>query len=288
MDRRILAGLLALIAVVLLGAWYWTTFNTSPALSLSQAVPVQPASKDDLIRVDTPLPNTAVQSPLTISGEARGPWYFEASFPVKLIDSNGTVLAQTPAQAEGDWMTTEYVPFSATLVFAAPTTVTGKLILMKDNPSGLPQNDNQLEIPVMFTPISNEAGTSIKLYFYNPQLDQGPGGAQCSERGLVAVGRVIPKTMTPLVDAIKLLLRGELSSAERARGITTEFPLPGVSLTSASIVDGVATLTFADPQQKTSGGSCRVAILWAQIEATAKQFPTVQSVRFMPEDLFQP
>lgn len=138
------------------------------------------------------------------------------------------------------------------------------------------------------TPVSNETDIGIKLYFYNPQLDQGIGGAQCTKNGLVAVDRVIPKTSTPLIDAINLLLRGELSSEEREQGITTEFPLSGVELISASIVNGVATLTFDDPLYKTGGGSCRFAVLWAQIEATAKQFSTVQSVRFIPEDLFQP
>lgn len=138
------------------------------------------------------------------------------------------------------------------------------------------------------SPISVETGTSIKLYFYNPAFDQGPGGVQCSRNGLVAVPRVIPKTTTPLADAVKLLLRGEISDEERASGIESELPLPGVTLKSATITDGVATLVFDDPQNKTGGGSCRVAILWAQIEATAKQFPTIKSVRFVPEELFQP
>jgi hypothetical protein len=137
-------------------------------------------------------------------------------------------------------------------------------------------------------PLSAETGTSIKLYFYNPALDQGPGGVQCSSNGLVAVERVIPKTTTPLADAVRLLLRGEIADEEGTAGIESEFPLPGLTLTSATITDGVATLTFDDPQNKTGGGSCRVGILWAQIEATAKQFPTVTSVRFMPEELFQP
>ena len=100
--------------------------------------------------------------------------------------------------------------------------------------------------------------------------------------------RTIPLTVTPLKDAIVLLLQGTLTEAERAQGITTEFPLSGVSLTSAAITDGVATLTFADPQSKTSGGSCRAGVLWFQIEATAKQFSNVTSVRFMPANLFQP
>ena len=128
----------------------------------------------------------------------------------------------------------------------------------------------------------------VKLYYYNPSLDQGQGGVQCSDKGLVAVERLIHKTTTPLSDSINLLLRGELSQEERAGGITTEFPLPGVSLISVSIDNGVATLTFSDPQNKTSGGSCRVAILRAEIEATAEQFPTVRSVRIMSEELFQP
>jgi spore germination protein GerM len=140
----------------------------------------------------------------------------------------------------------------------------------------------------VYAPQPQTQGTDVKLYFYNPALDQGPGGVQCSAQGLVAVSRVIPHTATPLADAVRLLLQGEISSAERAAGIESEFPLQGLTLASAATSDGVATLTFSDPQNKTGGGSCRVAILWAQIEATAKQFPTVTRVRFLPEELFQP
>ncbi len=145
-----------------------------------------------------------------------------------------------------------------------------------------------LSVGIFFLLNKAETGIPIMLYYYNPALDQGPGGAQCSKTGLVAVNREIPPTPTPLTETIKLLLRGELSDEERAQGITSEFPLAGVTLGSASIKDGVATLTFNDPQNNTGGGSCRVAVLWAQIEATAKQFPKVKSVSFMPEELFQP
>jgi hypothetical protein len=98
----------------------------------------------------SPLPNETVMSPLIVTGTARGTWYFEASFPVRLLDGNGTEIAITPAQAEGDWMTTDYVPFTALLEFAEPATPNGTLILQKDNPSGLPEHDASLEIPVMF------------------------------------------------------------------------------------------------------------------------------------------
>jgi len=107
-------------------------------------------TKDDLIWVSAPLPNQTVSSPLVVTGQARGSWYFEASFPVKLYDANGNLVAQAAAQAQGDWMTQDYVPFTVTLTFTHPATTMGTLVLEKDNPSGLPQNANQLEIPVKF------------------------------------------------------------------------------------------------------------------------------------------
>lgn len=118
-----------------------------PGTGRSEAAP---AEKAGLIRVVSPRPNDLVASPLTIEGEARGYWYFEASFPVRLMDGNGKELAVVPAQAQGEWMTTEYVPFKVTLEFAEPDTAVGTLVLEKDNPSGLPENADELRLPVRF------------------------------------------------------------------------------------------------------------------------------------------
>ena len=56
-------------------------------------------------------------------------------------------------------MTEDFVPFSATLEFTSPYPGKGQdfmkrgsLILKKDNPSGLPENDDALEIPIQFIP----------------------------------------------------------------------------------------------------------------------------------------
>ena len=70
-------------------------------------------SYKDLIHVTTPASGELVTSPITITGEARGSWYFEGSFPVKLIDASGRILAQGPAKAQGDWMTSEFVSQAA-------------------------------------------------------------------------------------------------------------------------------------------------------------------------------
>lgn len=103
------------------------------------------------VRMDSPLPGgTVTTSPLEVSGSARGWWFFEASFPIELQDSDGNVLGSTIAQAQGEWMTDEFVPFTASLEFTLPETATGTLILKKDNPSGLPENEAEVHLPVSF------------------------------------------------------------------------------------------------------------------------------------------
>lgn len=106
--------------------------------------------KTDLIQISNPRPTQKISSPLVITGEAVGSWYFEASFPVELFDANNLLLATTIAEAQADWMTEDFVPYQATLTFGTPTTTTGYLVLHKDNPSGEPQNDDQLTVPIVF------------------------------------------------------------------------------------------------------------------------------------------
>lgn len=137
--------------------------------------------------------------------------------------------------------------------------------------------------------VPQEETQDISLYFYNPDLDlDASGNIKCSRDGLAEVKRTIALTQTPIQDAIRLVLKGELTAEERAQGITTEFPLEGVELVGVSNNNGNILVEFRDPLNKTGGGSCRVGILWFQIERTILQFPDIKSVRFVPEELFQP
>lgn len=106
--------------------------------------------KQNLIRLSSPRPNETVSSPLAVVGEARGTWFFEASFPIGLLDANGKELVTATATAQGDWMTENFVPFTATLTFPVPETRTGTLVLKKENASGLPEHDDELRIPISF------------------------------------------------------------------------------------------------------------------------------------------
>jgi hypothetical protein len=115
--------------------------------------------KPDLITVTSLEPGAIINSPLEIRGEARGYWFFEADFPVVLTNWDGLIIAEGIATAAEPWMTEDFVPFSVTLSFTSPYTPSdpdfmarGSLILQKSNPSGLPENDDALELPVLFAP----------------------------------------------------------------------------------------------------------------------------------------
>jgi hypothetical protein len=77
----------------------------------------------------------------TVRGEARGNWFFEASFPLQVRDPNNTLVGQGIAMTTDNWMTTEFVSFEGKVIvenYSGPA----DLVLLKDNPSGLPENDD--------------------------------------------------------------------------------------------------------------------------------------------------
>ena len=108
------------------------------------------ATTTENVIVTSPSSGSVVRSPLTVTGEARGTWFFEANLPIAIYDAMGNRLGEVGAQAEGEWMTTNFVPFRAVLTFEESTTAIGTLVVMKDNPSGLPENDDEVRIPIRF------------------------------------------------------------------------------------------------------------------------------------------
>ncbi|MEX0877289.1 MAG: Gmad2 immunoglobulin-like domain-containing protein [Candidatus Spechtbacterales bacterium] len=136
--------------------------------------------KTDLIRIDNPRPNQIISSPIMVSGQARGYWFFEASFPVRLYDANNVEIALGIAQAQSEWMTEDFVPFKTTLEFEKPTTPTGTLVLERDNPSGLPENDDALMIPVKF-----DLSAEYKNIAQNDCIVTGCSGQICADEEVI-------------------------------------------------------------------------------------------------------
>lgn len=101
------------------------------------------------LKVFEPKPLSKIESPLKISGRARGTWYFEASFPIKIVDEDFNVLGQGNANALSDWMTEAMVPFEALIDFDSRGVDSGFIILSEDDPSGM-GNPKSVKIPVTF------------------------------------------------------------------------------------------------------------------------------------------
>jgi len=102
-------------------------------------------------------PGDKIASPLKITGESGGGWFFEGSFPIDLVDWDGRIIATGIAHAKGDWMTSNFVPFEAEIKFTKPANPTnqdyaskGALIFRKDNPSDRREFDAAYELPIKF------------------------------------------------------------------------------------------------------------------------------------------
>lgn len=152
---KVLAIVFAVIIIVLLGVLFFYNPAKAPQLppdNVGGAKILQPiVSADGHLSVTSLVAGQIVTSPVTVVGTVTGGrWFFEATFPAKVLDSDGTVLGTGTAEAQADWTSTGTVPFTAIIQFSAPHGATGTVVLSKDNPSGAPQNDLSLSIPVKF------------------------------------------------------------------------------------------------------------------------------------------
>lgn len=155
MDKtiKVIAIVLAIIIVILLGLIIFLKPTQAPTVpvgtnaSSSQGV----TSYDGTITITMPgAEDTLITSPVGIEGTATGNWFNEATFPVRVLDGDGTMLGRGTAQALGDWMTSSSVAFSANIAFTAPKYATGTILFMSDDPSGNPLNEHQFGLEVRF------------------------------------------------------------------------------------------------------------------------------------------
>jgi len=132
-----------------------------------------------------------------------------------------------------------------------------------------------------------EEKTRVKFYYPNQKLADEVKDV-CSPDSIGFVEREIPKTDNIVLDTINILIKGDLEVSERTNGFYTEFARRDFKFRGIGFEKGILTLEFTEIPGFTSGGSCRVGLLRAQIEKTAKQFSEVKSIKFLPEDLFNP
>ncbi len=140
---KIIVGLIVLIVVGALGVWLYL----QPAPDAGNGGELQKFSSEN-VRVDSPRIGEAVSKTFRVVGEVRGNWTFEANLPMKVLDPSGEQIGVGFGMTTEDWMTTEFVPFEGK-VEVKDYTGPAKLVLMKDNPSGLPENDDSVEFDII-------------------------------------------------------------------------------------------------------------------------------------------
>lgn len=100
------------------------------------------------ISVSLPYPGAVVGKELAVVGQAERSWYFEGTFPIQVLAANGSLLATGTARAEGNWMTTDLVPFKASIKIPESYIGEGTIVLKKSNASGLSENDASISFPI--------------------------------------------------------------------------------------------------------------------------------------------
>jgi hypothetical protein len=80
----------------------------------------------------------------------------------------------------------------------------------------------------------------------------------------------------------------ELTKEEKDSGLSTGYPLKGVTIAAILSPKGELVLNVNDQFNETTGGACKISILKAQLLATAKQFDEVTTVTVQPPTVFQP
>jgi len=221
--------------------------------------------KVETIRIISPKANEIVSSPVKIEGEALGNWFFEGSFPVKMLDSKGGEIGSGVVQAKSDWMAEKMVPFEAKINFKSEGDQ-GKIVFVSDNPSGISGLEMKYQVPVKF-----QAGetTKVKIYF--------------GKKGVLDCDRVFPfernvsKTQTIGKAALEELIKGP-TKIEQQLGYFSSINID--SKIKSLIIDkeGIARVDFSGNIEESVGGSCRVSAIRSQITKTLLQFSSVKKV----------
>jgi immunoglobulin-like protein involved in spore germination len=153
LRRRMFEFLIAMLMISIVVLSLELFFPMPPPVGPPQ--PQEPFNGiPDFIEVYSPKPNQVVcgDGSVTVTGRAKGYWYFEATFPVTVVDVHEQPIGEWYAEAQSDWMVSTWVPFKGVIPFREPQGMEGKIVFHKSNASGLPEHDMAYEMPVKFQP----------------------------------------------------------------------------------------------------------------------------------------
>ena len=146
-----------LLVIIIALAWILITSPASvhtPAVFSNATTSVPKDQKPQLplsesVQVQTPGAGATVENTFTIAGSAPNSWYSEAVFPIQVRDVSDNVIGRGQGHAQSDWTIPGAVVFTSSITLDGIYKGAATLILMRDNPSGLPQNDDSVTIPII-------------------------------------------------------------------------------------------------------------------------------------------
>lgn len=138
-----------IVAALMGGMWFVLSDYSAGYFDKDVAKIIYKNADKDMIEVQNIPAGVTVLPSFKVFGQARGTWYFEASFPIEVVAQGGMQIAIGHAQAQGDWMTEAFVPFIASVVITKTYSGPAMLILRNDNPSGDSARDASVEIPIV-------------------------------------------------------------------------------------------------------------------------------------------
>lgn len=121
-----------------------TSTSTHENGSASSSAPL-----DTQVIVAKPAASSTVSSSFEVTGRAPNAWYYEAVFPIQVRDASDDLIASALGKAQSDWTVPGPVAFTSQIKLSTPYHGTATLILLKDNPSGDPENSDEVTVPIV-------------------------------------------------------------------------------------------------------------------------------------------
>ncbi len=277
MNKNLILSILVVILLGL-GLWWFISITKSgdeltPTASVTVSASPTPVQN---ITITSPKANQSVDSPITVSGQAR---VFENQFTVQIKDMAGKVVATAHVFSDAKEMGL-FGNYSVKIPIPVGAGSDLKIEAFSYAPKGDGSFEGYASVPIK---LNSVATASVKVAFI-----QTPVGNDCSVVSLYS--RQITKTSEVAYVSLYELLKGPTAS-EKAAGATTIIP-DGVQINSVRRTGDTIYADFDETLEFQVGGSCRVQAIRSQITNTLKQFSGVNnvviSINGRTEDILQP
>lgn len=230
-------------------------------------VPAKEKLKTGLVITSIERKDSNFLSDIKIKGYVNGDQWnaFEGQVGVvRFLDKDDKYINHSILKVIGDWMINPPINFESEITMTSKDAdMIAKLQFSNENPSDMPEKDRKFILPGK---IEAKTKTMDVLVFFSNK-------GECENVTLTK--RIISETVTPARSALEQLLMGP-TKLEKSEGFRTNIN-SGVKINSLVIDNGVAKVDFSK-ELETTGGSCRVSAIRAQITKTLQQFRTVRDV----------